>query len=101
MFAAGIGVVVIEEIRFACHMAVCFSPYLNVQNVSNGVLLTAEPSLLPAKDCKDFFRYGFFFPRMICSFTWLVLRLCLKVFCVYVRCWVRILLRIFNLVHGV
>jgi hypothetical protein len=30
MFAAGVGVVVVEEIRFACHMAVCFSPYLNV-----------------------------------------------------------------------
>jgi hypothetical protein len=101
MFAARIGVVVVEEIRFACHMVVCYSPYLNVQNVSNGVLLTAAPSLLPAKDCRDFFGYGFFFPCMICSFTWLVLRLCPKVFCVYARCWVRILLRIFNLVHVV
>jgi hypothetical protein len=33
MFATGIGVVVVEEVRFAYHMALCFSPYLNVQNV--------------------------------------------------------------------
>jgi hypothetical protein len=33
MFAIGVGVVVVEEVRFACHMAMCFSPYLNVQNV--------------------------------------------------------------------
>jgi hypothetical protein len=32
-FAAGVGIVVVEDVRFACDMAVCFSPYLNVQNV--------------------------------------------------------------------
>jgi hypothetical protein len=30
MFAARVGVVFVEEVRFACHMVVCFSPYLNV-----------------------------------------------------------------------